>query len=92
MNYMQRSLPWKWVVGIYYALAILFRPGITCQWLFRRDDLLLFGIIPFLAAIVGLSFYRTPSERTLSWILLALALLGIALSFIPLRSAIGLNQ
>jgi len=80
---------WKWSIGIYYVLAITLRPDRTCQWPFQTDDLLLFGVIPLVAAIVGLSVCRDHTQRVLSWMVFSLAIGGICLSFLPWRQAIG---
>jgi hypothetical protein len=91
MNPDNRANIWKWIVGIYYLTTILLRPGMTCQFPWQEDDVLLFGIIPGLGAIAGLTFYKTRTERLLSWCVFGLAITGVVMSFIPWRQALGIR-
>jgi hypothetical protein len=80
---------WRWSIGLYYLSALMFLPGRTShQWPIDADSLMHFGIIPGIAAIIGLFLYRNSSERTLTWLLFGLALTATLFSWLPLRHAI----
>lgn len=87
-NYDRVNL-WRLVIGFYYLMAFMFRPGRTSQWPLELDTFLLFGIAPGAAAICGLFLYKTSAERALIWLLFGLAIAGAVFSWLPFRHAIS---
>lgn len=77
-----------WGAAIYYAVAIVLRPGITCQFPFQTDDLVLFGVVPAIAGVIGILTSGRHDGRTLAWCLFLLGVIGVAFSFIPWRLAL----
>lgn len=89
MDQKSREYVWKWAAVTYYALAIIFRPGMTCHFPWQVDDLVLFGVVPGLASVAGLTFCKTRTGRITSRTVFVLAIAGVALSFVPWSQAIG---
>jgi RsiW-degrading membrane proteinase PrsW (M82 family) len=85
-----KTSAWITIIWLYYAAVFMLCPSVSCQWPFQEDDLLFFGLIPLGAALIGFCAYRDKAQRTLSWIVFGLAVVGICLSFLPLRRAVGL--
>ena len=81
-----------WIVSIciYYAAVFILCPRVHSWWLLQLDDLLFFGIIPLVAAVIGTYVYRDQIQFALCWIVFGLAIAAICLSFLPLRLAVGL--
>ncbi len=82
---------WLWSVLVYYFAVNAIVPRISCQWPFHRERLWCFGVIPLALAIIGLSIYRSQRQRVIAWVVFALAVTGICISFQPWCLKIGLN-
>ena len=78
----------NWGAAIYYAAALVLRPGTTSQFPFQTDDLVLFGVVPVIAGVIGILTSGRHDGRTLAWWLFLLGVIGVALSFIPWRLAL----
>jgi hypothetical protein len=82
---------WFWCVLVYYLAANGLVPRVSCQWPFNILRLWYFGLIPLAFAIVGLCVYETQGQRVLAWMVVALAIAGICISFQPWCLWLGLN-
>ncbi len=77
-----------WGAAIYYAAAIVLRPGTTSQFPFQTDDLVLFGVVPAIAGVIGILTSGWHDGRTLAWCIFLLGVIGVAFSFIPWHLAL----
>lgn len=81
---------WNWGIYVYYVAAFLLVPHVSCQWPFNELRLWYFGLIPLIAAVVGLCVYQDQRQRVVAWIVFGLAIAGICISFQPWCNALGL--